>query len=109
MKTRIHPRSLRPLCTALLLLAGLALAACNGTVSSIGVPVSSPWNQFATLFQSPYDDLTVVTTGSNITAELQPPSALALCNSDQGPFVASCATSVCALTDCVSNAPAGAT
>jgi len=104
---RTLTKILLPCC---LLLAGLALTACNGTISSIGVPANSPWNDFETHFFSPHDDLTVVTTGSNITADLQPTGTLAQCNSDQGNFIAaSCATSVCGLSDCVSYAPAGAT
>jgi hypothetical protein len=103
---RTLTKILLPCC---LLLAGLALTACNGTVSSIGVPASSPWNTFGTHFFSPHDDLTVVTTGSNITADLQPTGTIAQCNSDQGNFIGFCNTSVCGLSDCVSSAPAGAT
>ena len=100
----------RSFALASLLLAGLALAACNGTVSSIGVPADSPWNQFGTHFFSPYDDLTVVTTGSDITAELTPTGFLAQCNSDQGNFISTgCSTATCGLADCTAAAPAGAT
>ena len=92
-----------------LLLAGLALGACNGTVSSIGVPANSPWNTFATHFFSPYDDLTVVVTGSDITAGLEPAGVIAWCNSDQGHFISASCTGVCDLADCQAQAPAGAT
>jgi len=90
----------RSFCLFVLLLAGLALAACNSTISSIGVPASSPWSSFTTSFMSPYDDLTVVTTGSNITAGLGEPSGIALCNSDQGKYLKICTGLVCGLADC---------
>lgn len=109
MISRTPRRTLRPLCAALLTLAGLALAACNGTISSIGVPADSPWTVFSTLFQSPHDDLTVVSTGSNVTAELLNAGAGAVCDSDQGHFPASCATSTCGVADCEAAAPEGAT
>ncbi len=95
---------------AILPLLVLALTACNGTISSIGVPASSPWNQFSTYLTSPYDDLTVVTTGSNITSELSPPSPVALCDSDQGKFIGEChSDSTCGLPQCENSAPEGAT
>ncbi|HET6343305.1 MAG TPA: hypothetical protein VFH51_00180 [Myxococcota bacterium] len=93
-----------------LLLAGLALYACNGSISSIGVPADSPWNSFETHFFSPYDDLTVVVTGSNITAGLEPTGVIAWCDSDQGHFISTaCTPSTCGLAECVAGAPTGAT
>jgi len=112
MNVRKHLCALRPLAAALPLLAALALGACNGTISSIGVPAASPWSQFATGFMSPHDDLTVVTTGSNITATLVPNGIIALCNSDQGKFLRPCNSTpgTCvADPDCTTNPPAGAT
>jgi hypothetical protein len=108
MNVRKHLCTLRPLGAALLAATVLALAACNGTISKIGVPAASPWTDFATGFLSPHDDLTVVTTGSNIFATLIPGSVAALCNSDQGKFMRYCGTS-CELVQCQSGAPAGAT
>ncbi|HEX6900244.1 MAG TPA: hypothetical protein VF789_11045 [Thermoanaerobaculia bacterium] len=102
----------RSFCLGILLLMVLALAACNGTISSIGVPASSPWTSFSTFLTSPYDDLTVITTGSNITAELAASGSLALCDSDQGRFMTTCAgvaDAVCNLTNCEADAPEGAT
>jgi hypothetical protein len=98
----------RSLFFVILLLMVLALTACNGTISSIGVPASSPWTQFSTILTSPHNDLTVVTTGSNITSELADPSPTALCDSDQGKFMASC-SGACSLTTCQDNSPEGAT
>ncbi len=100
---------------ALFSLVGAVLAGCNGTVSRIGIPAASPWNQFGTAFSSPHDDLTVVTTGSDITADLVaapggPVGAVfASCNSDQGSFITGCDSAATCAADCVSNAPAGAT
>jgi hypothetical protein len=111
VNTQIHLARVRLLCTAILGLSILALTACAGTITSIGVPASSPWNQFQTSFMSPHDDLTVVTTGSNITAGLQPNGVLALCNSDQGQFLRPCNISapVCQLGDCTISPPDGST
>jgi hypothetical protein len=112
MDTRMYLCKLRPLGAALLLLASLALGACNGTISSIGVPAASPWTNFETGFMSPLDDLTVVTTGSNITASLiLPPGAIELCNSDQGKFLRFCSggPGTCGLSNCQAQAPSGAT
>lgn len=92
------------------LLAVLALGACNGSISSIGVPADSPWSLFDTHFFSPYDDLTVVVTGSNITADLIPTEAIAWCDSDQGHFISTaCSSTACGLAECVAFAPDGAT
>lgn len=89
---------------------GLALSACNGTVSRIGVPAASPWNQFGTTLVSPHDDLTVVTTGSDIAASIVNETApFASCTSDQGPFPVTCSTAATCAADCAANAPSGAT
>ncbi len=110
LRTRKHPCTLRPLGAALLLLAGLALGACNGTISSIGVPAASPWSAFQTEVLSPHDDLTVVTTGSHIIASISPTDTPALCNSDQGKFLVACSSpAICGLAECQAGAPAGAT
>lgn len=99
----------RYLCLVILTLMVLALTACNGTISSIGVPASSPWNRFSTFLTSSYDDLTVVTTGSNITSELSLLGPVPLCDSDQGRFIGECHDSNCGLTQCEDTAPEGAT
>lgn len=96
---------------ALVAIAGLALAGCNGTVSQIGVPAASPWTQFGTVLQSPHDDLTVATTGSDISAGIVNDIApvVASCTSDQGPFPTACSSAATCAADCVANAPSGAT
>ncbi len=110
LHTGKHPCTLRPLGAALLLLAGLALGACNGTISSIGVPAASPWSSFTTEVLSPHDDLTVVTTGSHISASINATDSPALCNSDQGKYIVACSTPVsCGLAECQAGAPAGST
>jgi hypothetical protein len=100
----------RALISFVLVSAVLALAGCNGTVSQIGVPAASPWNTFVTHVISPYDDLTVVTTGNDIGAGLEPTGSVAVCNSTQGRFFATCPfNATCDLTECVAQAPTGAT
>jgi hypothetical protein len=103
----------RPLAAALLVLAGLAFGACNGTIQSIGLPAASPWNDLQTFVASPYDDLTVVTVGSDISAGILGVDQGAVCTSDQGGFFAQCANPDCTppgpAAECVADAPAGAT
>ncbi|MFY9824863.1 MAG: hypothetical protein WAM82_26020 [Thermoanaerobaculia bacterium] len=100
----------RVLISFVLVSAVLVLAGCNGTVSQIGVPAASPWNAFTTHVLSPHDDLTVVTTGNDIGASLQPTGSVAVCNSTQGQFFAVCPNSLtCGLAECMAQAPTGAT
>ena len=100
----------RAVISFVLVSAVLVLAGCNGTVSQIGVPAASPWNAFATHVLSPHDDLTVVVTGNDIGAALQPTGSVAVCNSTQGQFFAACPNSLtCGLAECMAQAPTGAT
>ena len=110
MNARKSPCTLRPLAAALLAVTALALGACNGTISSVAVPAASPWTSFSTEVLSPHDDLTVVTTGSNITATISATDYPALCNSHQGKFLVPCSTPLsCGLAECQTFAPSGAT
>jgi hypothetical protein len=45
-------------------------AACGQTIQSIGFSEDVTWNRFGTGFLSPYDELSVVTIGDDITAGL---------------------------------------
>lgn len=93
--------------------AGLALAGCNGSTTSIGVPAASPWNDIATIVASPFDDLTVVTVGSDLSASIFLGQPGAICTSDQGGFFVACDNPGCTppgpLAECITEAPVGAT
>ena len=52
------------------LFAILILAGCNGTVSSVSFPASSPWTDMSTGILSPTDDLVAVASGAGLEAEL---------------------------------------
>src|SRR5215510_10810534 len=54
------------------LLVGLALAGCNGTVNSVSFPAASPWQDLTTGILSPTDDLVAVSAGAGVTADLVP-------------------------------------
>ena len=51
---------------------GLAavLGGCASTITSISLPSGTPWRTLSTTLMSPYKDLTVTATGSNISATL---------------------------------------
>ena len=95
------------------LAAAFALGACNGSITSIGVPAASPWNSIDSVVSSPYDDLTVVAVGSDISASIFASEQYAVCTSDQGGFFAICDDPGCTppgpAAECVSQAPSGAT
>lgn len=101
------------LSTALALLAaGVLLGACNGSVTSVSLPAASPWVELGTIVASPYDDVTVVAVGSDLSAGIIDAIPGAVCTSDQGGFFAFCASAGCSsspLTECVDDAPTGAT
>jgi len=103
----------RAVLSFVMLSAVLALAACNGTITSIGVPATSPWENFVTFVASPYDDLTVVTVGSDISGGILSVQRFAVCTSDQGGFFALCDDNDCTspgpAAECVNEAPVGAT
>lgn len=86
--------------------AALALGACSGTITSVGVPADSPWNTLTTVVTSPYDDLTVVTVGSDISATIPDAEQIAVCTSDQGGFYAVCDSPGCPdpVAECVAEA-----
>ncbi|HEX4952413.1 MAG TPA: hypothetical protein VF017_03325 [Thermoanaerobaculia bacterium] len=103
----------RSLLLALALVAGVVMVGCNGATTSIGLPAASPWNTIQTVLTSPYDDLTVVTTGSNISAGLFDSAPGAVCTSDQGSFFVFCDNAGCnppgPLAECINEAPSEAT
>ncbi len=57
---------------ALVAMVGLALAGCNGTVSSVSFPAAAPWETMFTGILSPTDDLVALPSGAGVTAELLP-------------------------------------
>lgn len=113
MKTRSILPAFRSISAGFLLTLGLALAACNGATTSIGLPAASPWNDIQTIVASPFDDLTVVTVGSDISAGIFGIEQGAVCTSDQGGFFAFCDNPGCTppgpLAECIDDAPGGAT
>lgn len=86
----------------ILLSAVLLLAGCNGTVSSVSFPASSPWTDMGTSILSPTDDLVAVASGAGLTAELvpgfplpgTPPQALVACGGAT-PHVEVCTDRAC--------------
>ena len=100
--------------TLVTLSAVLALGACNGAITSVGLPAASPWNTFETVVGSPYDDITVATVGSDISASIETiGETFAVCTSDQGGFFATCNNDECTPpgpeAECAAQAPPGAT
>lgn len=93
--------------------AVVTLGACTGTTTSVGIPADAPWNNFITALGSPYDDLTVVTVGSDITATIDNLGQAAVCTSDQGGFYAVCANPGCTppgpAAECADQAQVGLT
>lgn len=115
MKNRM-PKNVTPghtLAALLLLALGAVLVGCNGATTSIGLPAASPWTDILTIFATPYDDVTVVTVGSDISAGIVGSEQGAVCTSDQGGFFAVCSNPGCIppgpLAECIDDAPAGAT
>jgi hypothetical protein len=112
-KTHQNVKARLRLASVVVAATSLALAGCNGATTSIGVPAASPWNQIQTVVASPYDDLTVVTVGSNISAGFFGAQPGAVCTSDQGGFFAICDGPGCTppgpLAECLADAPGGAT
>lgn len=111
--TRNASRSRHLPAALVLLVAGALLGACNGAVTSINLPAASPWTAFATIVASPYDDVTVVTVGSDLSADIVESERGVVCTSDQGGFFAFCDDATCTspgpLAECINEAPASAT
>jgi hypothetical protein len=103
-----------PLLLAAFLLTGLVLTGCaSGGIASLGIPQNSPWNFFTTFLNSTQGDVRVFTTGSGLSATLNPQGQAAVCTSDQGGFFAACSSPGCTsptpAEECAAQAPSGAT
>lgn len=64
-----------------LLAAGL-LAGCNNTLSEMSIPENVVWNTMLTAVASPYPDLSVMTVGDDIAAEIGESATYAYCRYD---------------------------
>lgn len=97
------------------LTATAALGGCASTISAISIPSNTAWRTFATGITSPYSDLIVNPTGTNITATVGVEDKFILCNSSAGKYSASGTgdpstwNTTYQLSQCLSAAPTGAT
>lgn len=75
-------------------LAALALAACNGTITSVSFPPEAPWEIMETTVLSPTDDLVAVAGGAGLEALLVPIPAWVACGGPS-PYLVECSDPAC--------------
>jgi len=90
----------RTLFSFVLMSAVLVLAGCNGTVSSVSIPVAAPWNEMRTGILGPTDDLVAVSTGAGLESTLFPATlsglqAAVACQGSGGPYLVTCSDRTC--------------